>query len=176
MVWWKIDSLQYLPKILLCKSDGCYQDVEKYGYYCRLCRKNKYKLYREKIVDHSTFNECGGVAVLKVSPIEPGRQLKCHHVYYGKYIGEGIGFEYNFYKNYRGHEKKRSLFNDELKPKPINHWDDVWKACISWNEGIDQKKYRGKLKRGIIKCDGNGIHAVVIDLNGNMFRINGSWG
>lgn len=56
----------------------------------------------------------------------------------------------------------------------IHDWADVWEHASYQNERWP-KKYKGKLTRGIMQHDGNGIHAFV-EWKDKIYFIHGVWG
>lgn len=151
-----------------CKSCKRYSVSYKKGKLCPRCREEKYRLYTtQRIVGSEIQHPDVCFIIDKIFPKEH-RELKCHYVFMGEYVGHWGGV-YKF--------KREEL-------KPISHWNDIWDHCdwIFESKWVSKKKYEnlikkfnGKLARGILWKHGNGIHVVVKDRKGDMYRIMVDW-
>jgi len=148
---------------ILCRS----QDPQN-ARFCPACQFKKYRLYNETEVGFGG-SPCGGVRIWKVTPQKSSTQLRCHHVFQGLFVLHP--------------DSGLALCSFEQ----LNDWETLWDWCQNWHTtfdggsegfwpGIDTTKYSGQLKRGIVKRNGNGIHAAVQDQTGQIYRITGGWG
>lgn len=48
-----------------------------------------------------------------------------------------------------------------VSPTSITNWSQIWAKCAGWHDTVWEKKYCGKLKRGLMYSTGNGIRACV---------------
>jgi hypothetical protein len=136
-----------------CLTDHC--NEQTHSKYCKSCQSKLTMkgIYNEHNIQVSS-SPCGCLIVSIIKPIINIDKLRCHRVFHN-----------NSTNNYT---------NKEIKS--ISHWNEVWDACRGWHDGIKTLKFKGKLKRGIMINDGNGIHAVVVSSNNIMYSINGGWG
>ena len=101
-----------------------------------------------------------GNVTLWIITCDKGVSLR-HIAHHRTYSGKGTCIFFH------GHKKKWS--------KPTT-WHDVWSNCRScYIKDKWLQKFKGNLKRGIMFCDGNTIHAYVEDFCGNFICIDGCY-
>jgi hypothetical protein len=123
---------------------------------CKSCYLKNTKPYSlNKIEDCG--NDCGGITVYSVKSED---YCRLHKLVHYEFSALGIRKNENFH--------------------PINTWEDVWNAD-TWTQDSEKFSFKenhkkGKLKRGLLSTDGNGLIAFVEDEHGSLWYIHGVWG
>lgn len=134
----------------------CYKNISiKNRKICRTCYTNKTKPYRINPVC-SLDNGCGGIDIFRIVPINQSKPLRLHCVAHYEYELPKIDCVRKFHA--------------------IHNWKDVWGGCDGWADEKWSDRFSGKLNRGILSGDGNGIISFVEDSRGNIYYIHGVWG
>ena len=126
----------------------------KYKRICPKCLANELRTYKISLY-HSTGDPCGCVTIWRITP-----NKNCH-----------VRLRNVFHLEYYIHDDKANL--TKMKEKQIlSHYDN-------WDEikSITQYKLPNiNIKMGIGIDHPNWIHAVVRDVNGCIFYVEGYWG
>lgn len=134
---------------------------------CQTCTKYLWDVHKKRCDDCvmktdmkfktciiSTFdNVCGGTYLYRVTPKEGVDRIRLHHILY---------WLIDHYEAY--------TFT------PIYQWEPIWKSCKGWVDPKLEQIHKGKLQRGIMYHDGNGVIAAVQDKKGDLYVVHGSWG
>jgi hypothetical protein len=139
------------------RCNQCYKgyDLLKKQDVCRECFLNGTKPYTKTFCDRHIEDGYGDVAIYIIKP-KDDKYIRLHNIL---------------------HYERNGDYYDNSTFKPIEKWNDIWDFCGGCHnpEWINNKKFKGMLKRGIIKHDGNGITVCVETIDHDIYYINGGW-
>ena len=126
----------------------------KSGQICVNCFVKENKPYKMKQIVSDT-NPCGGIDMYTIHPKNEEKvKIRLHNLAH-----------YEF-----GISNRRPVSSF----RPIKSWEEVWKCCAGWADGLENK-FRGRIQRGIMQSDGNECFAF-IEHNDQLFFVRGIWG